>query len=212
VADIARKCIPGPIGRPIAEALCRRMVNEDVNWFQDSEETHLLAVIIKYHRTTALNALIGNNSPVALYRAKLMLGGHDSDDGVRGSPIDILPLEVLKKWVNADRAARAPLAAQVVLYFEPDGEAFRWTPVVLWLLGLSEQGIEVRRELEHRFHVGSWSGSSSSRYVRRLPLAEALFDHPDPAVRDWAKSLHENLKSWIAKADEEDRSEAQRFE
>jgi hypothetical protein len=129
-------------------------------------------------------------------------------------PVDCIEPAQLIAWVKADPKVRARQVAQVLTYAtsSDDSVEMTWAPAALDLIGIEETALEVLKEFEQRFYLGSWSGSEANRYARRRPLCVALLDHRNPVVRGWAREALRNLDNAVQSAEARERVRNQSFE
>jgi hypothetical protein len=100
----------------------------------------------------------------------------------------------------------------VIDYWRTVDSVDAWTPLALWLLRLPGATMAVAEEFEMRFTTGSWSGSTVSRYRRRLPLTEALLADPNPQIAAWAAAARDRLLRYIEETDAQEQRAYARFE
>jgi hypothetical protein len=207
----AQTCLVEEAGAETARRIARRMVSAAADEFEGGWSHSLPSLIFQRYPVIALDAFLGARRSKSSYWLDSLLGGHDSDDHPDARPLSFVDDDVLKAWVLRAPKSRAARLAQYVTYYVLQDEVFRWTPIALWLLELRDGG-DVGEVFARRFHVGSWSGSTTSRYVRRLNLTEGLLDHANTAVAAWARHEHEALQRTIRSIEEHERAASERFE
>lgn len=211
VTLIATACLVGHAGEVTAATLARRLLLANAATLRQ-EIAPLAALLLERYPVIALDIFLGGNREPESYALDWLLGGGNDDDSVDGRPLAAVADVALQAWVG-DNAGRAQRLAEYVPYFNtPAGGVPSWTPMALWLI--ERPGLEriILETFEQRFHVGSWSGEVTSRYERRLVLAQDLLDHPNSEIAGSARALEAKLKTWIDEMRRQERDGSQRFE
>ncbi len=122
--------------------------------------------------------------------------------------------KVVTDWAREDAQNRAVRLAHILPYTRRDEATglLTWSPLALELIEMASNPVAVLFAFEHRFFSGSGSGPISGRFVRRRPLVAAFSEHPERAVRNWAREAAERLEDSIQRWDERDRASDSRFE
>ncbi|MFD1191567.1 hypothetical protein [Phenylobacterium conjunctum] len=208
---IATTCLVGAAGAKTARRISRRMVSAADQEFQGGWVDNLPSLILERFPAVGLDEFLGGRPSPNSYKLEHLLGGGDSDDHPNNRPLNGVDDQLLQAWVLKAPDSRAARLARFVGYFEAQNDTFRWTPIALWLLDLRDAG-DVGRIFSDRFHVGSWSGSEESRFVRRLNLTAALVDHHNPSVAAWGREQHEMLLRIIKEIEQRKRAANEKFE
>lgn len=202
-------------GKPIARRLCRDLTAA-VARYEVSAHEHddLMTALFKVH-------------PVAMLD-ELFLGDEQSQkEGVRllnellvfrKSPMSAVSDDIIIGWCDGDPKTRYPLAAAVALLFKraADHAPHEWTSLTKQLFLKAPDPEAVLRELVHRLHPRSWSGSLATKLESRLQLLEQLDLGEVPALAAAFDAAKATLKRWIEaerrREMDEDRARGGRFE
>jgi hypothetical protein len=208
---IAQACLVGPEGEASAKRLAKRLVRGDRDVLTLLRGENLPALILTRYPKVGLDAFLGSAALSSLH-LEIVIHGRDDDDDPDQGPLGRIDAAVLREWVLRKPAVRAPRLAKHIAYWQTIDGRDVWTPMALWLPELPGTVEDVSNEFEMRFISGSWSGSESNRYLRRLPLPEALIGHVSPQVSAWAKVAYDRLRASIAEAEDKECRSNARFE
>lgn len=181
-------------------------------WGDESLKDIMRFIARRYTETFLGDVMLQGRSNGVGWR--FFLESDDSDIRNSPHPIDGIEPAYLIEWVKAAPRERAGQVARMLTYAASRNESgmMNWTPTALDLISIDETAVEVLRQFEQRFFLGSWSGSEAHRYARRRPLCDALRDHPNPNVKRWAQEARQRLECTIQSAERRERAENQSFE
>lgn len=209
VGYVAKLLLPD---ESLARQIAQRMVaaNQEDHWYT-RDFSELKKLIIEHHLLVALDEFVEGAEGGRILDG--VFGNAFSDDDSIGESAAQLDLAVVRRWIVDDPQRRAELLAEVIPYAVRDeGGAFAWSPVALAILDLAPDRIRVLDALADRFYSGVSSGPFYLRFVRRLPMIEALLADPDAKVRQWARERRAGLRIAIAHEQKRERAKDSSFE
>lgn len=212
VAEIARRCLTGPAGWDCSKRLLDALLKEIRDGFAVPECQEMVGVILSLHPKPALDQIFRARRTIHRSNLGWLLGGVDSDDGPEVRPIALVDDKTLMEWVLVDPKHRTSFVASHVSYFQMADGQMDWSPIARELMEIPGCELSALRAFESRFAVGSWTGSASSRFYRRMALASSLAQSPNAFVRDWATAAIVHLKEWIESTERRERGAGERFE
>ena len=196
-----------------ARGICRALVSGSLSnraSYRDFDK--VCASLMKAHPRVVLEEVIGsgeaNDQLVSRFFGGLSLNDDDLHQKVA------IDGKVVADWAREDAQNRAVRLGHVVPYTRRDQATglFAWTPLALELIAMAPNPVAVLTAFEYRFFSGSGSGPISARFARRRPLVAAFSEHPERAVRNWARDAAQRLEESIIRWDERDRAADSRFE
>jgi hypothetical protein len=192
LSEIAKHCLTGPDGSPVAREMCQQVKDSLDRWhFADSETTSLLGMLLAIQPTVTLNALfpLGAAQHDSIYRI------HFQTSEREGSVFDNVPEQVLLEWCEQDRDIRYPLMASVIFPFQVEAQTKvpHWTKAALGLLERAPNRVEVLRQYIDTFQPMSWSGSQVPPWEANIKLLDSFTDYPDPNIVAFAAAEKTHL-------------------
>lgn len=145
----------------------------------------------------------------------------DDDLGRRYNSLGLIEVEILLGWCENEPDHRFAALAQAVQLFCPipneDGRTdLSWSPLALELLSKAPRTEDVLHAFLSVFFPQSWTGSRADAIFKRLSLLDALEQHLDPAVANWASTKRTELTRYAAELRTKEEREysfiSQRFE
>jgi hypothetical protein len=213
IVEIAELVLRAPDAQVTAAAICLALhSSERANRHAYRDFDGLNRLLMKQFPRIVLDRVVANEEDEHIV-GRFFGGWARNDDDLSQRAVELDDREILE-WMREDPQDRAIRLAPHVPYYDMDeasGE-LRWSGLASGLISSAPDPVPVLDELEHRFSVGSGSGPWSLRLVRRRPLLEALRDHNEPKVRQWANEACERLERSIVYWDELDRERDSRFE
>ena len=202
---VARACLIGPEGAPVAQKIWRDLRKAiQKRWAYAGEQDDLLRGLCKAQPETMLNALIAGNDRDRQQSVAII---HDTMRH-RESPLSAIPDEVVLCWCEASPKTRYPFAAAVVLLFSRSNqnEPHEWRPIAAALLKRALDPVAVFKEIALRLRPTSFSGSVASKFESRLKLLDELEIGENPGVQ---AAFIEARAELAAKVERERRAEAE---
>ena len=138
--------------------------------------------------------------------------------GNRACPLDFIAEDVWMTWAAHKPETRYELLARVVRFSTTGDEdhANGWPPTALRLIEMAPKSVKVLDAFLERFRPNGWSGSLANILATRMPLIEALKQHPNPAIAAWANQHAPSYEAYVesqrAREAAEDRARDQTFE
>jgi hypothetical protein len=213
--NIARACLPGKEGGPIATGICLRIrAAVAAGETQASYHDDFLSGVFATQPVAALDGLM-NGSPE---EQKQGLEVINDIRPLRRNPLDAIPGDELLRWCDGAPETRYPLAGSVVNFSHhpEDSAATEWNPTVLKLLEKAPNRIEFLQRLVQQLRPMSWSGSRAAILESNAKLVDQLLTHVDPAVVEFAKAekarLADEVEGERRWETEHDRDADERFE
>jgi hypothetical protein len=212
---VARNCLIGPEGAPIAQKIWRDLKAaieryDAYAWEQDD----LLKALLKTQPVTMLDELVAGNDMDRRKSIEIV------QERMRHRQIVLstVPDEVILTWCDADPKVRYPFAAATALLFaRPSDKApHEWRPIAKALLGRAPDPVAVFNAIHPRLWPTSFNGSVASKYESRLQLLDRLEIGAVPALD---AAFNESRGELVARVEverrrelEEDRTQSGRFE
>ncbi|PAQ05481.1 hypothetical protein [Mesorhizobium temperatum] len=210
---IARTCLNGPEGAPVARRAWRDLKTaiekHDVYaWDHDD----FLQGLFKTQPATMLDELAAGSDQDRENNIDIVqdvMHGHPN-------PVSVVSDDVILEWCAADPELRYPFAAAVAqLFTRSDDKAdLEWRPIIKALLERAPDPIAVFQAIN--LWPRSFEGSFATECEIRLRLLDRLETGPNPGLIAAVKETRAKLAATIAKERrdelEEDRAESGRFE
>jgi hypothetical protein len=214
IAAVAKVVMEGEEGRETAVAICRALRASERSNRRHLREFEKIANLVRQRYLLVILDEILVHPDCSENLIKQFFGGLARDDDDQEDKVAQLDLAEVFDWMARDPADRALRLAQFVPYARRDGTGpnMRWTALARELIERAPDPITVLATFERRFWSGSGSGSFASRYERRRPMLEALADHKDRTIRNWARQARQRLDEDIAYWDTRERERESRFE
>lgn len=135
----------------------------------------------------------------------------------RTCPLDFITIDAWMEWASQKPETRYELLAQVIRFSTGDDDyANGWSPSALRLIEVAPEPVKVLDTFLQRFRPNGWSGSLADILASRMPLIDALKQHPKPAIAAWANQHAPTYAAYIetqrAHEAAEDRHRDQAFE
>lgn len=212
LATLVKLAIEADESGDVARGICRALVNSSSNRASYRDYDQVCALLMKTHPRVVLEEIAGPGDARDHLVSRFFGGLAINDDDLQQRIT--VDEKVVADWAREDAHNRAIRLAHVVPYTRRDEETglLTWAPLALELIGMAPNPVAVLTAFEHRFFSGSGSGPISARFVRRRPLVAAFAEHPERAVRNWAREASERLEESIERWDERDRALDSRFE
>jgi hypothetical protein len=212
LALIARGVLTGEGARDAAAAACRALVTASGTHYRASYSFDQLATQIRVLWPGAFAEEVLVDDATANLLAKQFFGPALAGDEVETAEAAPADADILA-WVLEAPEIRAPRLANQVPFVQADSNGnVTWTPIAAALIDMPDVAVPVLEQFEHRFGLGSWSGSTANRFIRRRGLLVALSQHDDTAVRAWATAAAGRLEHAIERDLELDRRTEELFE
>jgi hypothetical protein len=215
LAHIAKSCLIGPNGGPIAAEVAGRLrqavaAYETYSFYNDN----LLRALLELQPAAVLDALFAGN-------------GNDQQVGVRmfdysgdneRNPADSISCEALVTWCDRDGERRYPLAASIITFARSSDENQPqvWSEQAEALLAHAPNPRTVLAELIKRFRPMNWSGSRAALIEANARLLDNLEPHVQSDVIAFVTEAKAQLAQEVAQQrqweTEEDQARDERFE
>jgi hypothetical protein len=147
--------------------------------------------------------------PKSAWYLQLLLGDTYSFGANPSPPLLQLPEGTLFAWCHAYPDAAPAFVATIVpiLTTRNAAENPQLHPVVGRLLDEFGEQEDVQKALVRNIHTFGWTGSRTTYFeLFRKPLSE-LTSHKDPAVRQWAARMLEQISAEIQAAEQEEQEQ-----
>lgn len=206
LAAVARSCLEVPLDEPVVRTVCRHLraalERREVRGWTYHKLVRFLATEFP---EAVLDEFVGHADMRRGFRREMFATLRDEGACIF-SAAD--PARVLN-WVKGDPAARASRLAEAIGFLHSSGtdNTQEWTPLALSLIEETPVPEPVLNIFYERFRPNSWSGSRAGIMERRMPLLRALENHPDTAIRQWARKT---LPDFLNEIESERRWEEQR--
>jgi hypothetical protein len=212
---VAKACLIGPEGAPVARKVWRRLkraIRQHNAYPGDHDD--LLRGLCKAQPETLLDEFVFGNDRERQRSVEIL---HDAMRH-RENPLSVIPDDVIVRWCDGDPKIRYPFAAATVpLFARPrDSEPHEWKPIAELLLHRSPDPVAVFKEIAVRLWPRSFSGSEATKFEARLNLLDRLKVGSAPAIHPAFNEARAELAARVAKArrseTEEGKAESGRFE
>lgn len=135
----------------------------------------------------------------------------------RASPLDAMPASVWMAWAAQKPETRYELLARVMPFLNGDEDhAKGWSSAAMKLINAVPEPVTVLDTFVQRFRPSGWSGSLADTLATRMPLIEALRQHPNEVIAAWADKHAPAFAAFIdrqrAQEATEDKARHQAFE
>lgn len=176
-----------------------------------SEFVELKKLLVSKHLEISLDEFLGATDDEFILDG--VFSREFADDLQLGGNATYLNEAIVLRWISANPQVRAERIAGVIPYAMPQADrGLTWDPLALAVVDAAPNRVPVLQSFERRFYSGTSSGPFYLRFVRQLPLIDALVTDRDPAVRNWARETRENLESYIKSGQEREDERDSRFE
>jgi hypothetical protein len=212
---IAKSCLVGSLGAPVAQTLCRNLKAAIGRYAAYAgDHVDLLKALFEVQPIAMLDELaVGSEQD----RQRSIVIMRDATRH-RPNPLGSTPDDMIMAWCAVDPDLRYPFAAAVVPLFgrSKKEQPHEWRPIAESLLRCAPDPVIVFKQISGRIWPTSFSGSMASKLESRLQLLERLDIGNDPALVSAFNEAHTKLAAWAnnsRKAElEEDRAQSGRFE
>lgn len=158
-----------------------------------------------------LSKHIHKNTETQWYRVQDLLQLHAQGLGEKGLLYD-LPQDVYMSWLEEEPASRLPFVmGWIPLTTSDENGELSWDQGLLELFDVFELSDEEFSMLSSRLMPASWRGSLADQLEKLIPLYQALTEHPQIAIRNWASNATTSLHSRIQQERLDDQNRQARF-
>lgn len=174
----------------------------------------ILSFIAKNQPEAFLNAFFGKTQDSNERNFPIFTQWFERHD----NPLTHVPDTEIAKWCRQNPSSRVARVARDMTFFRKDEDDHRleWRGIFDTLLEIAPDKQAFLGAVFSTLRPWSWSGKRSKILKARKGLLEKLNDHPEPVVREWAKSAGEKLDAEIefeiSREREEQEARDERFE
>lgn len=207
LARIAEICLKGEEGKGAAEATCGHLAEAIANSSVSAlGYPDLLKNLAHAQPFVFLDAFL-ENSRINNGQDRRMFSDDSFEE--RNSPINQISDTDLLSWCESDPENRYPFIASAIQPFSGSTETgdLAWKPIVYSIFEKAPNlAIILECFVDATKLVSSWWGSFAEILQKRSVLFQALYQHDNAAIRDWARKQYQDLQEIIKREQEAERS------